>query len=263
MDAPAPEAPRALVFLVGIERTDDPAAPLVVAPYEHVCHRGAVRPAVLASATDVAGSLAARAGEPVESVLTTDLSVRAPARRAPALLRTRARTLREGASAVAVELVFDDGADPVATGITTFRRRIAKDASRATPGAVPARMGGARLSQPIERAMGLEVVDAARGRVALAPSAAVCNPNGSLQGTAVAVFVEVAALALAEHALGPRVATELDIRYVAASGRGPLAAEARFVARPEDGALRVDLVDEGAGGRTTAAAFVRVAPPPA
>jgi len=261
LDTPGEDA-RALIHRVGLERTDDLGAPLTIEPYEHVCHRGALRAAVLASATDVAGSLFARASAGVEAIFTTDLSLRARPRSGLGAIRTRARLLHATRKVAVTELCFARDGEDLGRGIATFKRIPASDPNRPTEAVLGRRLDGSRLAVPVERAMRLEVVDAERGHVALEPHAGVCNPNGSLQGTAVAIFVEVAALARAERELGPRVASELEIRYHAASGRGPLASSAEWTAGPGGGVLFVELRDAGNQHRLTASAFVRCEAPP-
>jgi acyl-coenzyme A thioesterase PaaI-like protein len=111
---------------------------------------------------------------------------------------------------------------------------------------------------------GVVVVDAGRGRVELPLGPASLSPQGVMQGALVALVVEEAALALAEHGDGgPHVVTELDLRYLAGGREGPITSSADWVSDRAGGTLRVVLRDAGRGGRITTAGLARVAKLPA
>ena len=58
---------------LGFARTGDADAPLEIEPYPEICHRGALRLSVIASAVDIVGSLYAREVAGSDSTFTTDL----------------------------------------------------------------------------------------------------------------------------------------------------------------------------------------------
>ena len=80
-----------------------------------------------------------------------------------------------------------------------------------------------------------------------------------MQGALVALVVECAALARAEHALGPgQVVSELDLRYLAPCSAGPVVGRPRFLGRAETRLLHVELFDAGRDHRLTTTALARV-----
>jgi acyl-coenzyme A thioesterase PaaI-like protein len=252
----------------GISRTRDPDAPLQIEPYEAVCHRGVLRPTVLAAAVDLLGSFFARAEAGTDALLTTDLSVRSPARWSPASLSASGRALRVGRSVITSEAAFEAEGAPVAYGQTTFRRMARPAGISAAPGpsgvAVPEVFDAVPLDQPLFDEVGVSVVDGARGAVEVALRDALLNAEGGMQGALVALLVEASALALADASCAvPQVVTELDLRYLAAGRAGPVVSEAQWVAGPTGETLRVVLRDRGQGNRITTAAIARVAPAPA
>jgi acyl-coenzyme A thioesterase PaaI-like protein len=252
----------------GISRTGDLEAPLVIEPYPEVCRGGALRPTVIAAAVDIVGSLFAREIVGTDSIFTTDLSVRAPARPAPKRIDTRGALLRTGRSMIASEAVLAGDGVPFAYGQTSFRR-VERPDRKARPEdlvrlSLPEQFECVPLKQPLAREVGIAVVDASAGRVELPLREALLGPEGVMQGALVALLVEEAALALAEHAGGGRpVVTELDVRYLASGREGPIVSLARWVADRKSAMVRVELRDAGNANRITTAALARVAPTPA
>ena len=85
-----------------------------------------------------------------------------------------------------------------------------------------------------------------------------------MQGALVALAVECAALAAAEHSIGrAQAVSEMDLRYLAAAADGPVESEAHWIGGHEDRMLRVVLRDAGRDGRVTTTALVRVVDAPA
>lgn len=251
----------------GISRSRESGSPLVIEPYPEVCHRGVVRPTVLAAAVDLVGSFFAREVAGSDALLTTDLSVRAPARPAPGRMTTQGRSLRVGRSVITSEAVLQVAGAPAAYGQTSFRRVPRPASAPAPPGpstlAVPEEFSCVPLDRPLLEEVGVEVRDAERGHVEVAMRDALLNGEGGMQGALVALLVEAAALALADAACPvPQVVTELDLRYLAAGRAGPIVSEAHWVAGPESEVMRVALRDVGNEGRLTTAALARVAPAP-
>jgi acyl-coenzyme A thioesterase PaaI-like protein len=249
----------------GIARTGDAARPLVIEPYAHVCHAGVLRATVIAAAVDIVGSLFAREIAGSDSLFTTDLSVRAPARSAPERVELCGRLLHAGRSVIASEALLEADGVPFAFGQTTFRRMPRPDAR---PGdverlALPEHFERVSLERPLVAEVGPAIVDASRGRVELPLRDALRNPEGGMQGALVALLVEVAALARADHeASAVHVVTELDLRYLASGRVGPIVSSAAWVAGRVSEVLRVELVDRGRDDRLTTTALVRVAPAP-
>lgn len=249
----------------GISRTRGADSPLLIEPYPEVCHHGALRPTVVAAAVDIVGSLYARELAGSDALLTTDLSVRAPARPAPARVSAQGRPLRVGRSVITSEAVLEADGTPVAYGQTNFRR-VARPTGR-TPDpselAVPQEFECLPLERPLLEEVGIEVRDASRGQVEVVVRDALLNAEGGMQGALVALLVEAAALALADSVQsGPQVVTDLDLRYLAAGRTGPIVSEARWISGPESETMRVELRDQGNGERITTAALARVAPAP-
>ena len=251
----------------GISRAREPRSPLVIEPYSVVCHGGALRPTVLAAAVDLVGSFFAREVAGTDVLLTTDLSVRAPARPAPRRLTAQGRPLRVGRSVITSEAVVEVDGAPAAYVQTTFRR-VARPASAPVPPgpralAVPEEFVCVPLERPLLQEAGVEVCDPRQGHVEVALRDALLNAEGGMQGALVALLVEAAALALAD-ASSPvsQIVTELDLRYLAAGRAGPIVSDAHWIAGPEGEVMRVTLRDRGNDDRLTTAALVRVAPAP-
>jgi acyl-coenzyme A thioesterase PaaI-like protein len=248
----------------GISRTGDPAAPLVIEPYPDVCRSGALRPTVLAAAVDTIGSLFAREVAGRDGIFTTDLSVRSPVRPVPKRIVVRGALLRAGRSLIASEALLEVEGAPFAYGQTTFQR-VPRKAPAESSGAsealgLPEVLAHFPLERPLADEAGVVVADASRGRVELPLGPASLSPQGVMQGALVALVVEEAALALAEHGdAGAHVVTELDIRYLAVGREGPIVSSADWVGAREDGTIRVALRDAGHGNRITTAGLARVA----
>jgi acyl-coenzyme A thioesterase PaaI-like protein len=211
------------------------------------------------------GSLITREIAGDAPIFTTDLSVRAPAWPAPERLVVRGELLRAGSSAIASEVLLEADEAPFAYGQTSFRRLKRPVSARPEE---PQRRGLEEVIDlvPLERPLGSEagivVADSSRGRVELPLRNALLHGE-VVQGGVVALVVEEAAIALAEHGnAGPHVVTELDMRYLASGRHGPIVSSADWVAGREDAMLRVVLRDAGRENRITTVALARVAPVP-
>jgi acyl-coenzyme A thioesterase PaaI-like protein len=222
-----------------------------------------LRPTVLAAAVDMVGSLFAREIAGADAIFTPDLSVRAPALAAPTRLVAHGEILHAGRSTVTSEVRLESDAAPFAYGQTSFRR-VPRPGPAPTPEelarlVLPEVIECVPLERPLAREAGIVVADASRGCVALPLRDALRTPGGVMQGALVALLVEEAALALAEHAdAGPHVVTELDVRYLAAGREGPIRSSADWVNGREGAMIRIALRDAGHGDRITAAALARV-----
>jgi acyl-coenzyme A thioesterase PaaI-like protein len=205
---------------------------------------------VLAAAVDMVGSLFAREIAGADAIFTTDLSVRAPALAAPTRLVAHGEILHAGRSTVTSEVRLESDAAPFAYGQTSFRR-VPRPGPAPTPEelarlVLPEVIECVPLERPLAREAGIVVADASRGCVALPLRDALRTPGGVMQGALVALLVEEAALALAEHAdAGPHVVTELDVRYLAAGREGPIRSSADWVNGREGAMIRIALRDAG------------------
>jgi acyl-coenzyme A thioesterase PaaI-like protein len=260
--------PTLFMLRYGISRSRDPQAPFTIAPSPHVCHGGALRPTVLAAAVDIVGSLFAREIAGSDRISTIDLSLRAPLRPVPERIVARGALLRGGRSLVASETALEADGAAFGYGQATFLRAPppASDggAARPEPVGLPETFESVPLDRPLAEEAGLVRSDPGRGRVELPLGPACLSPQGTLQGGLVALVVEEAALALAEHdGAGPHVVTELDLRYLAAGRRGPIVSAAEWVAGREAGTIRVRVYDAGQGDRITTAGLARVVRAPA
>lgn len=259
----------------GISRTDDPEAPLALAPYPEVRRHGHLRATVVVAAVDLAGSLATRALAGNDVLFTTDLSIRLPRGGPAADLIARRRVLKRGRTSVTTAVEFFEKANasraeaasgsagPWAYGETTFARvaRASDSNETAESLALPRVFAHNPLACPLEDEVGVEVVDARRGEVALALRPAVLNTEATLQGALVALLVERSAEVLAEAWLGaPQRITALDLRYLATAKAGPVVSHGRFIGPPANGTLHVELRDGGRANRTTATAFLQCVP---
>lgn len=245
----------------GFSRPDDSATALVVRPYPEICRASALRATIIASAIDVIGGLITREIAGVDAIFTRDLSLRIPRPGTPALLRAEGTLLRTGRRLVTTEVTIKANESVYAYGETTFWR-IAREASEAPDVAVlstPRTIPNHPLEHALDREVGIRVIDASLGRVSLDLRPALLNPEGVMQGALVALAVESAALAMAESAhREPQAVTELDLRYLASAGTGPIISEASWIGTPKERMLRVALRDAGKGDRQTATALIRV-----
>lgn len=161
-------------------------------------------------------------------------------------ITVEARVLRTGKrSLVAAVEVFSAGT-PAAHGSVEFSR-IRREASnhRGRPADTTGewrRMGtGPLLDQPVERACGIRVIDAATGLTEVDQSGFVANSIGTLQGGVVAMLADVSAAAI----VGPEARTvDLQFRFLAQTGVGPARATAEIIRVDRDGTVvRVEVRD--------------------
>jgi len=249
----------------GFRRTGDPDAPLELTPYPQVCAHGALLATVVASAVDLVGGFATRAVAGSDATFTSDLSLRIARPAVPERLVAHAAPLRVGRRLVTTAVHLTCGSESYAYGETTFIRiprppDQAPDVRElATPETIPCHP----LEAPLAEEVGVETVDPAEGTMRLVLRPDLLNPEGLLQGALVALVVECAAVARADHDRGaPQVVTELDLRYLRPASTGPVEARAAWLGPPDAAMLRVELHDRGRGEGPTASALVRVAGAP-
>jgi acyl-coenzyme A thioesterase PaaI-like protein len=101
--------------------------------------------------------------------------------------------------------------------------------------------------------IGIRFVDAPNGVVEAPVRDWSRNSLGSMQGGAVAVVIDAAVQAAADHAgAGPVVVTDLQLTYLALARVGPIRTRVEIAeTRPGVVAAHVELVDRGAGDRVT------------
>jgi len=236
-------------------------------PYEHLVHNGVVRISVLALMADMLGGWVADQHAEHDWVFTTDLSVRAPVLRLPQHVIGTATPLRIGRTNVAAEVEMrDEQGDLHAyshVGFVRVPRRHGDDPKPDLEMAAKKWVERPRITQPLDVAAGIRVVDASRGELHVELVDELRNPAGAMQGAMVALVGEVAAEELAAHHLGePQVVTDLDVRYLAMGRVGPVVARAAFIGKPEHRSIHVELRDTGMDNRVMTVMLARTAPAP-
>jgi acyl-coenzyme A thioesterase PaaI-like protein len=230
---------------------------LALHPRPELLHHGALRASVVAFLIDVAAGVVLDE-DPDAWLLTSDMSVRMRPLPVPAFLSTRTTIVRRGrrSATATVDLVSDEGA-PLATGAIGFARVERRDSDPVKPPASPTRMatmfdGSRTLDRPLREEAGIVVLDPAAGVLEMQVTPELRNPAGTLQGAMVALFAEAAAEELAAARWGtPAVVTELDLRYLAQTGEGPVQSACTVLGDGPDAPIRVELSDRSNGRFTT------------
>ena len=235
---------------------------------DEVLHHGAVRASVIAFMIDVAAGVVLD-DDPDAWMLTSDMSVRMRPILAPPSLSTRTTILRRGRrSATATVDLVTDGREPVATGAIGFatvpRRQTDAPKPQASPDGMPSMFNGSHnLSRPLREEAGIAVLDAMAGVVEMPVTPEVRNPAGTLQGAMVALVAEAAAEEMASARFDvAAVVTELDLRYLAQTGSGPVRSRCRLLGDGPDAPIQVELVDTSSD-RLTTLVYARTAVIPA
>ncbi len=230
---------------------------LELTPSPHVLRHGIVRASVLAYLVD------AVAGIPLDLdsddwTFTTDLSIRTVSTAAPTCVVATNHLVRDGhrSATSRVALTTGDGS-PFGTGVIGFARTRRRDDDPAKHGFSEAQLVDlfdpvARLDRPLRDEAGIRVVDDQQGIVEIDITPDVCNPAGTLQGAMVALVAEAAA----EDLVGAQtdsdvVVTDLDLRYLARTGAGPVRTRARMLRGDSQSGVEVELVDTSTGVTTT------------
>jgi uncharacterized protein (TIGR00369 family) len=246
---------------------------------------GGVRAGVLATLVDVVGgAIAARVLHP-DWLATADLTVQRIGPVTGPQVEARGSVLRRGRTTLVIEAlvvaVDEDGrtveergrpADPVAWASMTFAVLPARDpAPKVTmPAGLPSRWAftGSGLRAPIHDVVGIEVVDAAAGRVSVEVLPYVHNSFGALQGGVIGMLVEAAGAEALGSARGGDgsdvVVTDLQIAYLALGRVGPVETSARVLEPGADGRCSavVEVRDRGAEDRLMTVANVVAVPAP-
>ena len=88
------------------------------------------------------------------------------------------------------------------------------------------------------------MLDATEGVLEMQVTPQLRNPAGTLQGAMVALFAEAAAEELAAARFGiPAVVTEMDLRYLAQTGDGPVRSKCTVLGEGADAPVQVELSD--------------------
>lgn len=220
---------------------------------------GGVRAGVLLTLLDTVGGLCGGlAALPDGWVMSTNLAARTVTRAHTGPLRVGATVARRGRSNVvtAVE-IRDDGAGGglVMHGVLTSAILVPENGPPHwdRPLHLPA-PGPTGPAPGVEEWIGLRRVD---GRtVEIDVTDGLRNPWGVLHGGVVAALVDAAAA----HGAGGTT-TDVVLHFLAPNRTGPVRAHTRVVGERSDGrVVRVELRDDGHGGRVTAVAVATVTP---
>jgi acyl-coenzyme A thioesterase PaaI-like protein len=123
--------------------------------------------------------------------------------------------------------------------------------------------GTRTLDRPLREEAGIVVLDAAAGALEMQVTPQLRNPAGTLQGAMVALFAEAAAEELVSARFDTSaVVTDLDLRYLAQTGDGPVQSECTLLGDGPDAPIRVELSDRSSG-RLTTLVYARTAVIPA
>ena len=243
-------------------RIEDGELLMELTPTAETVHHGIVRASVLSFLIDALSGITLDQSPDVWT-LTTDLSMRMLPEPAPAEAIARNTILRRGSrsGSCSVEVTTSSG-EPLATGAIGFATVPRREGDPPKPNVTPAQAaqlfrGMGRLDQPLREEAGIQVVEAAAGIVEVEATPALRNPAGTLQGAMVALVIECAVEELAGvRAHGPVIVTDLDIRYLAKTGAGPVRSCCRPLGDGPDAPVEVTLTD-CSDGRLTTHAYAR------
>jgi acyl-coenzyme A thioesterase PaaI-like protein len=233
-------------------------------PGPEILRHGAVRASVLALMIDVVAGIVVD-DDPDVWTFTSDMSVRMRPLNAPDSIHTRTTILRRGnrSATAAVDLVSDQG-EPVATGAIGFAKVRRREGDPPKPQASVERImvmfdGSSSLSQPLREEAGIRVLDPMQGALEMELTPGLRNPAGTLQGAMVALLAEAAAEELASSQFEiPAVVTDLDLRYLAQAGAGPVRTRCRLLGEGPDSPIQVELFDTS-NDRFTTLVYARTA----
>ena len=230
---------------------------LELRPWAEVLRHGAVRASVLAVMIDVVAGIVLD-DAPDAWTLTSDMSVRMRPLPAPDFITTRSTILRRGgrSATAVVDLVTGEGA-PVATGAIGFARVPRRPTDPPKPPVPPERVttifdGSSVLTRPLREEAGIVVLDAPAGVVQMDVTPELRNPAGTLQGAMVALVAEAAAEELASARFDlPAVVIDLDLRYLAQTGAGPVRTQCRLLGSGPEAPIQVEIFDRSSDRLTT------------
>jgi acyl-coenzyme A thioesterase PaaI-like protein len=226
-------------------------------PRPEVLRHGAVRASVIAFMIDVVAGIVLD-DDPEAWMLTSDMSVRMRPLRAPASLSTRMTILRRGrrSSTATVDVVAGED-ETVATGAIGFARVQRRETDPVKPTSSETRIttmfdASSTLTRPLREEAGVVVLDPAAGALEMQIRPDLRNPAGTLQGAMVALLAEAAAEEMASSRFDiPAVVNELDLRYLAQTGAGPVRSKCRLLEESPDAPIEVELFDTSSDRLTT------------
>lgn len=235
----------------------------VLTPNPNLCtHGGILHATVHVMLVDMLAGFVSEKFSGDDWTFTTDLSSRCPPRPAPSRVEAHGRLLRRGRNLVTADVsMYEPDGTSFGYGQSTFIRVASRHGDPPRPQMSEGRMIAERapLDVPLSVATGVEVVDAAAGRVSAPIRDDLRNPAGAMQGAMVALVGELAAQALAEHTYGgPAVVADLDVRYLAMGRTGPVVSSAAFIGDPAGGSIHVELRDSGESDRIMTVLLARV-----
>lgn len=234
-----------------------------------LCDRGVVPAYALVFLADVVAGVSIDT-DPDAWAFTSDVSVRAPLQPAPGVVTCTPTELRGGRRSSTCEAELTVDGRSWGHCFIAFSRVPRRDTDPVKVPFDPA-TSGARLSAPpltegLRSSAGFRSIDPSAGVVSVDLRPDLLNPAGAMQGAMVSGLAEAAAEDLADHLglLGTdrHVVTEVEVRYLAQNRLSPIITRARVVGAPEDGLVRVDLVDDDGRGRTTTSVLARLRPAP-
>jgi acyl-coenzyme A thioesterase PaaI-like protein len=226
-------------------------------PHGLVLRHGAVRASVIALMIDVGAGIILD-DDPDAWMLTSDMSVRIRPLPAPDRISTRTTILRRGrrTATALVDLVSGEG-ELLATGAIGFAKVPRREGDLPKPPMPPERIatlfdGSRMLSRPLREEAGIAVLDAMSGTVEMEVTPELRNPAGTLQGAMVALLAEAAAEELASARFNiDAVVIDLDLRYLAQTGAGPIQTRCRLLGNGPDAPIQVELFDRSSDRLTT------------
>jgi acyl-coenzyme A thioesterase PaaI-like protein len=236
---------------------DDGELTVYLYPTPEMLYHGVLRASVLSYMIDVAAGISVDDDNDVWT-LTTDMTVRMRPLPVPSFIAARNRVLRRGrrSSTCLVDLTTEDGS-PFGVGAIGFANIPRKESDPVKPTFTPElaaqwMSGAASLSQPLRNEAGIEVVDAYEGIVEVAVTPELLNPAGTLQGAMVALVAEAAAEDFLAARFGsPVVVTDLDLRYLARTHRGPVRTRCELLGTATGAPVQVELTDISTNQLTT------------
>ena len=233
-------------------------------PSEEELHLGVLRISVISLIVDVVAGVTLDT-DPDAWTFTTDLTLRMHPVPAPAKVTATGTILRKGKRSAHTLLdVVDERGSEVATGAIGFAHVPRRPGDPPKPIVsredVAARFTGAdRITRPLREEAEIVPIDPAGGIVEMAVRPEVCNPAGTIQGAMVALVAEAATEDLMTSRGTPAVVTELDLRYLGQTTKGPVRSRCRVVGPGPYPPVQVELIDL-ATDRTTTLAYTRAVP---
>jgi uncharacterized protein (TIGR00369 family) len=233
---------------------------------------GGVRIGVLAILVDaVGGALAARALLP-DWMATADLTIQSTAPAMGPIVEARASVLRKGKTTLVVEagVYCVDDADedqgsspPVAWATMTFAilpgQSWKSTINFPTGAASTWSITGGKFDRPVVDALGISVLDSAKGHLSMPVLEYLFNSFQAVQGGVMALLADVAGATALSAGGDSVVVSDLQVAYLALGRTGPILSRTRLLESDgvSGGGAVVELVDEGANGRLTTVVNVR------